>query len=120
MLVEEHSVDSICKLKLYLPLILLTPNNLTLETTLMFSLSIVIFSFRYKPEFFLSNKTAWNLSGLTIILLSLNQWHSYFWVPKCLQGFLQSLQNLTRYYRWRNYEQAHYTGKEKIVEEIIK
>ena len=76
MLVEEHSVDSICKLKLYLPLILLTPNNLTLETTLMFSLSIVIFSFRYKPEFFLSNKIAWNLSGLTIILLSLNEFMS--------------------------------------------
>ena len=36
-------------------------------------MSILIFSFRCKSEFLLSNKIAWNLSGLTIMLLSLNQ-----------------------------------------------
>ena len=39
----------------------------------MLSLSTVIFLFRYKSEFPLSNKIAWNFSGLTIILSSLNQ-----------------------------------------------
>ena len=63
---------SICKLKVSL-LSIWTPNILTSETTLIFSLSIVIFSFRCKSEFFLSNEIAWNLSGLTVILLSLNQ-----------------------------------------------
>ena len=43
----------------------------TFETTLMFSLSILIFLFRYKSEFLLPYEIAWNLSGLTIMLLSL-------------------------------------------------
>ena len=61
----DLKIMSICKLKFSL-LSIWTPNILTFETTLMFSLSIVIFSFRYKSEFLLSNKITWNLSGLTI------------------------------------------------------
>ena len=89
----------------------------------MFSLSVVIFSFRYKSiqiQILLSNKTAWKLPGLTIILLSLNQFMAQtFWIPKYFQDHFRSWQNLTRYYHLRNYEQVHYTRKKKSLKKIL-
>ena len=68
----------------------------------------------------MSNKIAWNLSGLAIILFSLNQ---YMAQPlsdlKFLQFCLPSLQNMKRY-NWQNDELTHHTEKMKIFEGNIK
>ena len=86
----------------------------------MFSLSVVIFSVRYKSEFLLFNKIAWNLSGLTIILLSLNQFMTQpLSNSKMLARLFKVLAKLTKYYHQRNYEQTH-QEKEKIAEQNIK
>ena len=80
----------------------------------LFSLSIVIFLCRYKSDFILPNKTARNFSGLTITLLSLNQFMTQLLSDlKCLQVNLQSWQSLAKYYHCRNYEETHYTEKKK-------
>ena len=61
----------ICKLKLSLSSIWISCNS-TVDTTFMFWLSTVI-SWLVWLRFLFSNRMAWNLSGLTINLLFLNQ-----------------------------------------------
>ena len=86
----------------------------------MFSLSILVFLFRYKSEFLFSNEIAWNLSGLAIILFSLNQ---YMAQPrsdlKCLHFCLPSWEDIKIYNR-QNDELTHHTEKIKIFKENIK
>ena len=111
----DLKIMSICKLKFNL-LSIWAPKILTFEITLMFSLSTVKFSFRYKSEFLLSNEIAWNFWELTI---RTNLWYSHFRIPKCLEDYLGSLQNLRRYYHRRNYEQTRYAGQKKSLKIIL-
>ena len=67
----DRQILLICKLKLSLSSIWI-PSNSTDDTTFIFCLLTTIRWFVWSL-FLLSNKMVWNLSGLTIILLFLNQ-----------------------------------------------